>query len=151
MKVKFYGALAEDFDDVELSGTNPQVIFSGLAHRYPSFKRAMTRHDGHYQIDEDDVMHIAPKGHGSFAWVIPAIQVIGALASVYGAYVSIQQKRIQKQNKRAMGREVEGILFEGIINTDTQGGAIPLGFGEVYGGSVVINNELEPYNEGDGA
>lgn len=150
MKVKFYGALSEVFDDVELSGTNPQIIFSGLNHKYPSFKRMVTRFDAHYQI-EDDVMHIAPRTCGSWAWVAPALQVIGALSAVYGAYVSIQQKRIQKQNKQAKGREVEGILFEGIINTDTQGGAIPLGFGEVYGGSVVINNELEPYNENEGA
>ena len=144
MKVKFFGVLADHFDELDLDVNNIQVALSGVAHHYPTFRKTAQFYDARCKL-ESDVLYVIPKTDG--AWVQVAIQVIGAISSIYGAAVAIQQKRIQKQNKKALSQEAEGSLFEGIINTDTQGGAIPLGFGEVYGGSVVINNELEPYSD----
>ncbi|WP_394239864.1 hypothetical protein [Vibrio astriarenae] len=142
VKVKFHGCLSTHFADIELSGANPRVILSGVQCRYKNFKLIAAKHEARCLL-EDGVLHILPKSHG--AWFFAAISVIGAIGSIYGVGVAINQRRIQKQNKKKLSRESESSLFEGVINSDTQGGPIPLGFGECYGGTVVINNVLEAY------
>lgn len=144
--VIFYGELKNQFDDFSLHAENDTVLVSGILSRYPTFKRAAIKYEAVFHFDEDRNCHIAPKAQGAF-WgaIIAAVQIIGAVGAVYGAAVAIQQAVIQKQNKRKLAREQESSLFQGVINSDVQGGPIPLAFGDVYCGSVVINNELEPY------
>ena len=53
---------------------------------------------------------------------------------------------IQRKNKKAMAADEESYLFQGVVNSVVQGGAMPLVFGRFVVGSVLINNELEVYN-----
>ncbi|CAH6842634.1 conserved hypothetical protein [Vibrio chagasii] len=143
MKVFFHGKFSELFEDIELQVQEPQVVLSGLNSRYPTFKRLMLAHKGQYVID-DEGMQIFPEGEGA-QWLVLAMQIFSAVSAVVGVAVAINQKMIEKSNKRKQGRESESYLFDGIINTDTQGGSVPLTFGHAYVGSTVINNELDAY------
>lgn len=143
MKVFFHGKFSELFEDTELRVEQPQVVLCGLQSRYPIFKRSMLAHKGQYVVDEDG-MHIFPEGEGA-QWLVIAMQIFSAVSAVVGIAVAINQKMIEKSNKRKLGRESESYLFDGIINTDTQGGSVPLAFGHAYVGSTVINNELDAY------
>ncbi|CAH7340357.1 conserved hypothetical protein [Vibrio chagasii] len=143
MKIYFHGKFEELFEDTELCVSHPQVVFSGLQSRYPQFNRMMKAHNGQYSIEESG-MHIFPEGEGA-QWLIAAMQILSAVSAVVGVAVAVNQKMIEKSNKKKIGRESESYLFDGIINTDTQGGAVPLAFGHAYVGSTVINNELDAY------
>lgn len=143
MKIVFHGRFSEIFEGIELAGKNPQVVFSGINSYYSNFKQAMIRHNGQYVIDENEI-HIFPEGEGA-QWLAAAYSIFSAITAVVAVGVAINQKMIQKRNKKKLGRESESYLFDGIINTDTQGGAVPLIFGHAYVGTTVINNELDAY------
>lgn len=144
-KVIFYGALKDQFEGFTLHAENDAILISGIIARYPEFRKAAIKNDAAFSFDENGDCHIAPKGQGSSATWILVSSIIGAISGVVGAAVAINQTYINKRNKKKQAREAESSLFEGVINSDVQGGPIPLAFGEVYCGSVVINNELEPY------
>lgn len=147
-KIIFHGAL-EKYENIELAGNNLQVIWSGVFTRYPELRSLLIKTQAEYAYDDiNHELHVFPKGEGAFitaAGLLLTAQIVSAVVAVIGVGVAINQKRIQKQNKKKQGREAESALFDGIINSDTQGGVIPLCFGDVYSGSVVINNELDSY------
>lgn len=145
-KVIFYGALKEQFDEFSLHAENDTILVSGILARYPDFRKAAIKHDAAVYFDEQCDCHIAPKAQGAFIGWVALSSIIGAVTGVVGAALTINQMYINKRNKKKQSKEAESALFEGVINSDVQGGPIPLAFGEVYCGSVVINNELEPYN-----
>jgi len=82
--------------------------------------------------------HIVPAVHGSgqafAAYLLVAIVLAGAM------YVFTSQTPMPEDNFES---DKAGYKFSGLRTTDTQGSPIPLIYGEVYTGSIVISQGIK--------
>lgn len=170
IKVHLYGALADRFGSQhEFAIRTPREAVRALDANFPGFMREFYKVERYAVIADDEgrdsdaaahltvtrELHLIPKIEGeAFAGaalitaIFPAITgiaatVLGGLlvtGVLFGLSMLLRPKKSDEEKKEAA--KDESYAFTGPENVTTQGAAVPLIYGRVYAGSVVISAGL---------
>jgi predicted phage tail protein len=168
VKVHLYGILATKYGaEHQFAIRTPRQAIAALDANYPGFRRDFLEGERYILIADDEErtedasvdltfsrdVHFVPKIEGQTFVTIPLVaSVIGAgiAANVIGSLLalgimvglSLLLKPKQKGVKETKNKKDTSFAFSGPDNVTTQGVAVPLIYGRVFCGSVVISAGL---------
>lgn len=171
VKVHLYGALAERFGaEHEFAINSPREAVWALDANFPGFKREFAKCERYVIVGDDDVrdgeagllrvarnVHFVPKVEGQaflgtalVTWLVPSLtgtlaaQIIGTvLFAGLAIGLSMLLKPKQPEQATTEDKKDESFAFSGPENVTAQGVAVPLIYGRVFAGSVVISAGLD--------
>lgn len=170
VKVHLYGALAAKFGTPhEFAISTPREAVRALDANFPGFYRELVKVERYAIVADDDVrdgdgaadltlsrdLHLVPKIEGQ-AFLGPALitaifpAITGTAASILGGLLvagiafglSMLLKPKQPEQKTEDPNKDNSYAFTGPENVTDQGAAVPLIYGRVFTGSVVISAGL---------
>lgn len=171
VKINLYGALAEKYGTPhEFMIRTPREAIRALDANYPGFYGEFIKHDRYIIIADDEPregdsavdltfgreLHLIPKIEGQAfvgAWAVGAllgIAATSATATILGGLLvtgvlfglSMLLRPKQPEQKAADDKKDESFAFSGPENVTVQGATVPLIYGRVFAGSVVISAGL---------
>jgi predicted phage tail protein len=168
VKVHLYGDLAELYGpEHQFAIRSPREAVLALDANYPGFARRFIEHERYIVIGDGDVrdgemaalnvaeeVHFIPMVEGRaflgaalFTWLgfgALASQILGTLLFLGIAIgLSFLLKPKQPEQKETEDKKDESFAFSGPENVTAQGVAVPLIYGRVWAGTVVISAGLD--------
>lgn len=169
VKVHLYGTLAEKYGTPhEFAISTPREAVWALDANYPGFYKELIKVERYAIIADDDVrdgdaaaeltfsreLHLIPKIEGQAfvgAMAVTALfGITGTAATILGGLLitgvmiglSLLLRPSQPEQKTEDDKKDESYAFSGPENVTEQGAAVPLIYGRVFTGSVVISAGL---------
>ena len=165
--IKLYGHLGKKFGkSFRLAVESPSEAIRALANIIPGFKQYFVKHEYHVFLDKrdiaDDDLYLPTSndtikfvpvtyGSGGFFKVVLGVALMVFTGGTFGLSMILSgisemlfsaPKPDKFGNKNEKPENQPSYTFNGIVNTTTQGNAVPLCYGKMRVGSQVISAGL---------